>query len=340
MKQGLAGWLFVLPVVIILGVFLFLPVLVAAWVSVSDWTGNGSPLSSGVHFVGMENYREFLTQGGLSQKDFGTSIRNNLYYVVVSVPLVTALALGLALIVNRRRRAVGIFRTAFYFPSVTSSVAMTVIFLFLFNTTGVVNQLLGMVNLNGPSWMADSRGVVQVIAGAFGVENGPKSLTGSGLWGLTWWDWLSGPSVAMCVFILMAAFAASGTFMLIFLAGLQQIPEELEEAALVDGASAWKRFWLITLPMLRPTLFTVLTLCLIGSWQVFDQIYTGSQGNPAKTTLTPAYLSYDWSFLSGAWGRGAALSFILFAIIVLFTLVQRLLLSTRDNPRRKFFTPR
>jgi len=218
---------------------------------------------------------------------------------------------------------------------------MTVIFLFLFNTTGAVNQLLGMLSLNGPSWMADSRGIVQVVAGAFGAGDGPKSLVGSGFWGLTWWDWLSGPSVAMCVFILMAAFAASGTFMLIFLAGLQQIPQELEEAALVDGATPWRRFWTVTLPLLRPTLFTVLTLCLIGSWQVFDQIYTGSQGNPAKTTLTPAYLSYDWSFLSGAWGRGAALSFILFGIIVLFTLAQRLLLSDRgDGARRTFFNLR
>ena len=155
-KQGLAGWLFVLPVILILGVFLFLPVVMAAWVSVSDWTGDGSPLSSGVHYVGLANYQEFLTQPGLSQKDFGTSIRNNLYYVIVSVPLVTSLALGLALIVNRRRRGVGAFRTAFYFPSVTSSVAMTVIFLFLFNTTGVVNQLLGLLSVNGPSWMADS----------------------------------------------------------------------------------------------------------------------------------------------------------------------------------------
>ena len=103
----------------------------------------------------------------------------------------------------------------------------------------------------------------------------------------------------------------------------------------MDGATPWQRFWYVTLPMLRPTLFTVVTLGLIGTWQVFDQIYTGTEGGPAKTTLTPAYLSYTSSFLSQEWGRGAAIAFILFAIIVLFTLLQRWVLRDRPVSRRR-----
>ena len=99
---------------------------------------------------------------------------------------------------------------------------------------------------------------------------------------------------------------------------------------MVDGASTWQRFWFVTLPMLRPTLFTVLTLGMIGTWQVFDQIYTGSQGGPSKTTVTPAYLSYDAAFIAQDWGRGAAIAFVLFAIIVAFTLIQRVILGQSD----------
>ncbi|MEZ5089240.1 MAG: sugar ABC transporter permease [Micropruina sp.] len=141
----------------------------------------------------------------------------------------------------------------------------------------------------------------------------------------------------MTAFILMAIFTTSGTFMLLFLAALQSIGEETDEAAMVDGASSWQRFWYVTVPMLRPTLFTVITLGLIGTWQVFDQIYTGSQGDPSKTTLTPAYLSYQAAFESQRWGRGAAIAFILFAIIVLMTLVQRLVLGDADptKPSRR-----
>ena len=108
----------------------------------------------------------------------------------------------------------------------------------------------------------------------------------------------------MFAFILMAIFTTSGTFMLLFVAALQNVGVELGEAGMMDGATGWQRFWHITLPQLRPTLFTVLTLGLIGCWQVFDQIYTGTQGGPAKTTLTPAYLSYQSAFHEPGLGPG------------------------------------
>ncbi|MCL3862212.1 carbohydrate ABC transporter permease [Actinotalea sp. K2] len=338
-REAAAGWLFISPMIVILGLFLVVPVLMAAWVSVSDWTGRGSPLSSTVGFVGGENYSRLLADGGLATQDFGTAVRNNAWYVFLVVPLQTALSLFLAVMVNRKvLRGRGAFRTAFYFPSVTSSVAITVLFLFLFSASGAVNKGLSYLSITGPNWFADARGVVHVLLGALGVQSGPAALTGNGFLGITWWSWISGPSVAMSVFIIMAVFTTSGTFMLLFIAALQQISGDVEEAALMDGTSAWQRFWYVTVPMLRPTLFTVITLGLIGCWQVFDQIYTGTQGGPAKTTLTPAYLSYQSSFEQQQWGRGAAIAFVLFAIIVVLTIIQRLILRERDTvPRRKRF---
>lgn len=330
-----AGWLFVSPMVIILGLFLFIPVLMAAWVSVSDWNGRGSPFASSVQFVGAEHYAEMLGGRGLAARDFGTSIRNNLYYVIFVVPLQTALALGLAFMVNKRAlRGKGFFRTAFYFPSVTSTVAITVLWLFLFSASGAVNAFLGFFRINGPNWFQDSRGVIHLLMGG---GEAPAALASPGFLGISPWEWIAGPSIAMCAFIVMAIFTTSGTFMLLFLAALQSIGEETDEAAMVDGASTWQRFWHVTLPMLRPTMFTVITLGLIGTWQVFDQIYTGSQGGPSKTTLTPAYLSYQTAFESQRWGRGAAIAFILFAIIVVLTLLQRLILGDSDptKPSRR-----
>ncbi len=331
-RQAFAGWLFIAPVVVLLGLFLFVPVLMAAWVSVSDWTGRGSPFSSDVGFVGAENYSRILFGGGLDTQDFGTALRNNMYYVLLVVPLQTALSLFLAVLVSKRMlRGRGFFRTAFYFPSVTSSVAITVLWLFLFNATGVINKILSWVSIDGPNWFADPRGVLHIVFGAFGLDTAPSALANSEFLGISWWEWLAGPSVAMSAFIMMAIFTTSGTFMLLFIAALQNIGPEIHEAAMIDQANAWQRFWYVTLPMLRPTLFTVLTLGLIGTWQVFDQIYTGTRGGPAKTTLTPAYLSFNAAFNQQDWGEGAAIAFILFAIIVFFTLVQRWVLRDKDK---------
>ncbi|WP_460839043.1 carbohydrate ABC transporter permease [Nocardioides marmoraquaticus] len=334
LRQTLDGWIFMAPVVVLLGLFLVAPVLMALWVSVSDWRGNGSPFSSDVGFVGLENYRAILAGGGLAERDFGTSLRNNLFYVLLVVPLQTMVALGLAVLVTRRAmRAQGFFRTAFYFPSVTSSVAITVLWLFLFSTSGVVNTVLGWLGMNGPNWFNDPRGVIHVLLDAVGVDSAPGFLGGTQLLGISLWEWVSGPSIAMSAFVLMAVFTTSGTFMLLFIAALNNLGDEVEEAGIIDGANAWQRFRHLTLPMIRPTMFTVLTLGLIGTWQVFDQIYVGTQGGPAKTTLTPAYLSYQSAFINQQWGQGAAIAFILFAIIVVLTLLQRWVLSDKRGAR-------
>jgi multiple sugar transport system permease protein len=175
--------------------------------------------------------------------------------------------------------------------------------------------------------------------GQFGIQQS-TSLSSQFFLGVSYWDWLAGPSIAMCVFIIMAVFTTSGTFMLLFLAALQGIDDSVNEAAALDGASEWKKFRHITVPMIRPVLFTVITLGLIGTWQVFDQIYVGTKGSPLNTTLTPAYLSFDSSFNNNEWGVGAAIAFILFAIIILFTIVARLATRSPDRvPRRRRFLP-
>lgn len=331
-REGRAGWLFLAPTLVILGLFMVVPILMALWVSVSDWTGNGSPLSSRVHFVGADNYAALLTDPGLTQRNFATSVRNNAYFVLFVVPLQTALALGLAMVLNQRRlKGKQFFRTAFYFPTVTSSVAISVVFLFLFSSTGTVNAALGLFGVNGPSWFADPRGIFQLLLHGLGVTNPPQALTDGSFMGLSWWDWLSGPSVAMCSIIVLVVWTSTGGFMLMFYAALQNLPPSVDEAALIDGAGPWQRFWRVTLPQLRPTLFLVLTLGLIGTWQVFDQVYVLSRGEPAKTTLTPAYLSYSTSFIGKEWGQGSAIAFLLFVVIVLFTLGQRWLLREKGK---------
>ncbi len=316
------GWLFVSPALAILLIFLVVPIGLALYVSFTDWSGVTSPFGSTVHFVGLANYRALLTQTGLTQSNFGTSIRNNFYYVLFTVPLQTVLALWLAIIVNNRfLKGRGLFRTAFYFPSVTSSVAITVVFIFLFQSGGAVNQILhGLFGINGPNWLYDTRGVFTLMLGGLGVHNPPSWANGQFL-GVTWWNWLAGPSLGMCVLIIQITWTTSGTFMLMFLASLQNISGEVEEAGAVDGASPWQRFRYVTLPMLRPTLVLVLTLGLISTWQVFDQIVLTGQNNATMTT--PAYESYYVSFQDNAFGQGAAIAFMLFLLIVVLTLIQR-----------------
>ena len=332
-----AGWLFVSPVVILLTTFLLVPILMALWVSFTAWNGQGSPFRGSVPTAGFDNYTRLFTVDGLARRDFMTSIRNTLYYVLSVVPLQTALALALALVVNRQMlRAKSFFRTAFYFPSVTSSVAISVVFIFLFLNGGAVNAMLSFFGIDGPKWFNDPRGLIHIVLNAVGVvdiNQPPPALTGHELFGLSWWEWLAGPSVAMCAIITLVVWTTSGTFMLMFLAALQNIPVQLDEASSIDGASPWQHLRKITIPLLKPTLFLVLTLGLIGSWQVFDQVYVMSQGNPAKTTLSPAYLSFRTAFYGFNYGTGAAISFILFAIIVVMTLLQRWVMRDRDATR-------
>jgi len=331
-RQGLAGWLFVMPALLGLGTFLLLPILLALWVSFRDWSGL-APLDTSTP-AGLDNYRDLLVKSGIVQSDFAKSLRNNLYYVLGVVPAQTALAFFLAVVVNAKLlKGKTFFRTAFYFPSVTSSIAVAFIFVFLFSPTGVVNVLLSALLPGSVEtvWLNEPDGVFHVVLGWLGVDTPPGLLADHRFMGLSYWDWLSGPSLALLTIMALATWTTIGTFMLMFLAGLQNIPEDLDEAALIDGASPRQRFFRITVPLMRPTLFLVLTLGIIGTWQVFDQIYAMTSGGPQKATLTPAYLIYRDGFENSAMGRAAAIAFIVFAIILVFTGIQRFVLRGRTE---------
>ena len=338
-RQTRSGWLFVTPMLVLLGLFLVLPILMALWVSVSDWSGRGSPFSGNVGFVGADNYQPLLSEPGLSRQDFMLSLRNTFYYVVGVVPLQTVLALLLAVIVNQRfLKGRTFFRTAFYFPSVVSSVAISLVFLYLFTGTGAVNQALDAVGINGPTWFADSRGLIHLLGNSLGlwnIDSPPSALADHQVLGLSWWDWLAGPSVALSAIMMQVVWTTAGTFMLMFLAALQDLPADVEEAAMVDGATKSNVFRYVTVPHLRPTILLVVTLGVIGTWQVFDQMYVMTQGGPAKTTLTPAYLSYQAAFNQQHWGQGAAIAFLLFALILVLTSAQRWFLRDKDEWARK-----
>jgi multiple sugar transport system permease protein len=332
-QQG-AGWLFVAPAIVIIGLFVILPIGMALWVSLSDWGGRGSPFSSDVNFVGTDNYSALLVEPGLDRQDLMISFRNTFYYVVGVVPVQTVLALSLAVLLNNKfLKGRTFFRTAFYFPSVVSSVAISLLFLFLFAGGGAINNVLSWFGINGPNWFADSRGLIHMLGDAVGLwtlSDPPSWMTDPSVMGLSFWEWFAGPSVALTAIMLQVIWTTAGTFMLMFLAALQDLPVEVEEAAMVDGANKWQRFMNVTVPHLRPAILLVLTLGFIGTWQVFDQMYVMTQGGPAKTTLTPAYLSYQAAFDDFSWGEGAAIAFILFALIFVLTTAQRWLLRDKD----------
>lgn len=327
-REGIGGWLFVTPALAGLIIFIVLPIALAFYISFTKWSGTTSPFGPGAKWIGLRNYRNILSGGGLTQQNFAQAIENNFYFVLFVVPIQTLLSLFLAVLVNNKfLKGKGFFRTAFYFPSVTSSVAITLVFIFLFQGGGAVNKVLSFVGIKGPNWFASTNGVFHNILGVFGVHK-PPGWAKHVIFTRSVWDWLSGPSIAMCVIITLVIWTTSGTFMLMFLAALQNISDEIEEATEIDGANAWQRFWQVTVPMLRPTLLLVLTLGLISTWQVFDQIYlTGN--NPATTT--PAYLSYFTSFQNFNFGTGAAIAFLLFALITVLTSLQRLLLRDKGD---------
>ena len=178
-------------------------------------------------------------------------------------------------------------------------------------------------------------GWVGIGGGADGA--GPAALTSRDFLGLTWWDWLSGPSVAMLTIIALVIWVSAGGYMLLFLAGLQNISADVYEAASIDGASRWRTMRSITIPLLRPTLFTVLTL---GSDRHLAGLRSGlhhEQGQPGQDDPDPGLPRYDQSINNGQWGSGTAMSFVLFAIIIVFTAIQSLVLRDRDASTRGFF---
>ena len=332
-QDAIAGWLFMAPALIVLGLFLVAPILFAAYYSLTDWNGISPPATA--NYIGFANYAQLLVIDGIRQADFFRALKNTTYFALGVVPLQTAIALFLAVVINQRGlRFRNFFRTAYYFPAITSSIAISMVFLFLYQRGGLINQVLEAITFGAwepIAWVDTPDGLIHLLLGKFGItlRNGPEFLRAKML-GMTVWDWISGPSVALTAIMLMNIWTTIGTMMIIFVAALQDIPYFVYEAAQMDGANAWQIFTNITLPLLRPTMFFVITLGLIGTYQVFDQVYVMTAGGPAKTTLTMAYIVYRNGFRNSEMGLGLATAVLLFIIIFVLTLLQRRITRTQE----------
>ncbi|MFN8522180.1 MAG: sugar ABC transporter permease [Chloroflexota bacterium] len=233
-------------------------------------------------YVGWDNYVKLLTDDGTFRK----VLFNTAYYVLGTVPLGVSLSLLLAMAMNASIRGITFFRAVFFIPVISSAVAVAMMWRWLFNGDfGLINVML--------------------------VSLGLKSI-----------PWLSSTAWAMPAVIIMAVWKNLGYNMLIFLAGLQSIPAQLYEAAAIDGANGWRRFWHITLPMLAPTMFFVLVISVIGSFQVFDLAFILTKGGPGDATNTIVMYIYNQAFQFFHMGYAAATAWVLFVIIFTLTLLQ------------------
>lgn len=282
MTERRAAWWFLAPALLLLGGFFFLPVLVAFGLSFTDWDLYALADPANVRFVGLDNYLELFRL-----PLFWQALGNTVYFAVVGGLLAMAVALGLALLLHSKlARWTTFYRTALFSPVVTTLVAVAVVWRYLLHTRyGFVNYLLGTV----------------------GIE--PI-------------DWLGDPSWSIPAILLLATWKNFGYNMLLFLAGLQAIPEELYEAARIDGASAWAEFRHVTLPMLRPTFVFVGILTLVGYLQLFAEPYVMTQGGPVQSTVSIVYLMYDEGFKWWNMGFASAVAFVLLSLILVLTRLQ------------------
>jgi multiple sugar transport system permease protein len=335
-QENIAGWTFMAPAVLILFVFLVFPLVIAFFISLTDWNGI-TPIGreGAFEFVGFENYVRLLFREGVRQESFYVALKNTIYYVIGVVPLQTALALVLAVIVNQKwLKGKGIFRTTFYFPSITSSVVISLIFMWLFSSGGLVNLFLGSIlpNFQNINWINNPNGLLHMFLGVFGITRDTVGDWASAEFAsVRLWDWISGPSVTMFMIMMLNVWTTIGTMMIIYLSALQSIPGQVYEAAGIDGASPRQVFMKITVPLLAPTTFFVVTVGLIGAFQVFDQVAIITNGGPADTTLTIAYLVFSSAFTDQRMGLAAATAVVLFVMIFVFTLIQRRFVSDRNK---------
>ena len=283
--EALTAYAFLAPALAISMIFVFGPILFSAPLAFFDW----NLLNPEINYVGADNFVE------LAQDEvFHIALRNTFVYAAGVVPIQTMLALLLAVAVNQGIPGQSFFRAAFYLPAITSSVVTSVIFLWIYSKTGLLNYLLAGIGVEGP-------------------------------------DWIGSPKYALGSIMALNIWSTSGYFMIAFLAALQSVPSSLYEAARIDGAGPWARFWQITVPGVRPTIFFVVTLGLIGCFQVFDQIYVMSSGGPVNATTTVSYFIYNSAFKYFRFGYAAAASIVLFIIILSLTLAQQRLIGGQND---------
>jgi multiple sugar transport system permease protein len=306
----LMGYLFLSPYLLITLTFTVGVVLFALYISFNRYDIFTPP-----EWVGLANYARAFTE-----RDFLQGLYNVLWYALIVVPVQTAAAILLAVLLNAPIRFKQFFRTIFYAPSVTSSVVITFIFIWFYLRTGYANffisSFLGLFGIEwqNVNWLGDPRGLIQLIVQAFGGDI-PS----------TQW-YLRGPSIAWMAIMFQNIFTTAPTFMIMFLAALQDINPTLYEAAAIDGANGWHRFWKITIPLLRPIILLVVVLGTIGTLQVFDQVYLATQGGPLGTSLTPVFIVYEQALGTQGpiqMGYASALAFILAILIFFFTFLQR-----------------
>jgi multiple sugar transport system permease protein len=274
-ERRLAAYLFILPSLLFLTIFVIYPIVSAFWLSLHKYALLEPPV-----WHGLANYRDLL-----DDKRFFKALGNTFLFAVMTVPVGTVVSLLLAVMINQPLRAIVAFRAAFYMPVVTSFVAVSFIWLWLYEPQfGIFNQLLETIGLPGLGWLRD-------------------------------------PNTSLLSIALLSVWKNAGYNMVIFLAGLQSIPRYLYEAAEIDGASALQRFRYITLPMLSPTTFFVFVVYFIGALQMFVQAWILTQGGPLDSTLTVVYLIYQNGFENLRMGYACAMSVVLFLFIALVTYV-------------------
>ncbi len=273
--EALNGYLFISPWLIIFVIFSLISLAYAVYLSFTEYNLLRPP-----RWWGLEGYQRVFADELFLAK----ALPNTFKYVLIVVPIQTFLSLVLAFAMDQNLRFQRFFRTIFYLPSVTSSVVISLIFIWIFAPQGIFNQITGLTV-----------------------------------------NWLDDPRTAFYVIMGMNIFTTSGTLMLIFLAGLQDIPLAVYEAAEIDGANGLQKFFYITVPMLRPVIFFVVTVGVIGCFQVFDQIYVMTAGGPLDSTTTITYLIYKWAFRDTRiqMGQASALAVILTLIILAVTILQR-----------------
>jgi multiple sugar transport system permease protein len=286
LQEALVGYAFVaVPMAVFLLFFIF-PMGYAVYISFFDWGVLGK-----IESVGTENYRALG-----DDEIFHKAVKNTLFYTAGVVPAQMALGLLMAVIVNQKIRARTFFRSAFYFPSIASSAAITAIALYILSSNGLFNALLGMVGLpDDTSWFGQSDTALPSIMG-------------------------------------LNAWTTSGTMMLFYLASLQSIPEDVYEAAAIDGAGPWRTFWKITFPLLKPGHFFVAVVSVIGALKVFDQAYIvgGTGGEPNFSTMTAVLYLYNQAIGNVRFGYAAAIGVVMFVFILAITLVQRQLFGRTE----------
>jgi multiple sugar transport system permease protein len=281
-EASTAAWFFLAPALLLIGVFFFLPVAAALLLSVTDFDLYGIANPSNTRFIGLANYVRLL-----HTPDFWSALKNTFYFAFIGGPLTIAVSLAAALLLSSKLvRFKGFFRTVYFIPFVTTLVAVAIVWRYLYHTRyGLFNYGLAHLGI-GPI------------------------------------DWLGDPHWAMPAIIVMAVWKGFGYNMLIFIAGLQAIPDELYDAAEIDGAGPFRRFFSITLPMLAPTLVFVAVITMIGYFQLFAEPYVMTQGGPLRSTTSVVLLMYEEGFRWWRMGYAAAIAFVLFIVILLATLVQ------------------